>query len=670
MSKVHTSWLWPAVWRLVGGASLRLKIMGIALAMVCLLGLGITWQVRVTMADVLTRELQERGISIARGLALRSVDQILTNDLYGLYQLCRDTVRSNEDVRYVFFLDPQGRLLAHSFEDGFPLDLLSTAAAGGGGAQVLETLQTEEGLIQDVAMPVFEGRAGAVRVGMSYNRLEQTLSGMTRKLLLTTLLVSLAGVVISGVLTWLLARPVRALAEATRRVGEGDLSLRLLPWANDEIGHLQRSFNVMVERLARSRDEMEAYNRRLLQRNRELSALYAISRAVAGPLELAQVLERALQQTVAAVGASGGWVCMLDDDSSCAVYVGIGEDALRPAGGAECCRRCRACQQAWQARQPLVMRSLPAHCPLRAAERAAEGQRACHVVVPLIVKGENVGLLNVVLRKREGGQGRRDLALLEAIGRQLGVAMENARLWAEVRRKELLRRELLRRVISAQEEERKRIARELHDETGQALTSLLVTLRLMEQAATLSEAQALVARMQEVVGQTLDEIRNLALELRPAVLDDLGLMPALARYAQSCRSRFGLEVGFVSTGLDASFRLPLEVETTLYRIAQEALTNVARHAGATCASILLERRGRTAVLMVEDDGRGFEPMHSSAQTQPHGRLGLYGMEERASLIGGRLTVESRPGLGTTVLVEVPLEEIWGRDNKTGGSFVS
>jgi len=625
--------------------------MGIALVSIFSLGLGITWQARAMMVRNLQRELEQRGISIARDLAFRSADLILTNNLYGLYTLARETAQTNEDVRYTFLVDPKGNVLAHSFAGGFPTGLLSVNQPEEGQPYRLQRIQTEEGLILDVAVPVFDGRAGIARVGMSYRRLDGVVAGVTRRLLVTMLAASLVGIGMSSLLTWLLTRPVQALTEATRRVGEGDLSPRLTPWAKDEIGYLQESFNTMVERLARARQEMAAVNESLLRRNRELSTLYGVSQALSGPLELEAALQSALRQTVTAVGANGGWVCLVDaGNSDCRTYAAFWRDSA-PWFPVDRCPCCTACAKVRANPHPAVLVPASSECPTCPLLGETSGtERVYHIAIPLQVKGELVGLLNVACLDEVCQE---DLSLLEAIGRQVGVGIENARLWEELQRKEAVRRELLHKALTAQEEERRRIARELHDEAGQALAALLVNLRLIENASSLEEARAQVAHMREVVNQTLDEIRALAWELRPSVLDDLGLVPALARYIQSCRSRFGMEIDLEVVGLD-QVRLPWEVETALYRIAQEALTNAARHAGAQHVSVILEQRGDRALLIVEDDGEGFDVAQVRASAQKRGRLGLYGMEERASLVGGRLTVESAPGSGTTVVVEVPL----------------
>jgi len=229
----------------------------------------------------------------------------------------------------------------------------------------------------------------------------------------------------------------------------------------------------------------------------------------------------------------------------------------------------------------------------------------------------------------------------------------------ELEDKEMMRVNLLNQVITAQEEERKRIARELHDQTGQILASLSVGLKVLEDANDLAVVRNTAREMRQVLSQTQDGIRQLALELRPAVLDDLGLEAALARYARECSQKWGLEVDMHSTGLGGE-RLSPHVETAIYRIVQEALTNVFRHARAGNVSILLERRDAVLVAIVEDDGVGFMVEDALSRPLPERHLGLFGMAERAALIGGTLTIESSPGHGTTVYLAIPLSQEGGQ----------
>jgi signal transduction histidine kinase len=209
-----------------------------------------------------------------------------------------------------------------------------------------------------------------------------------------------------------------------------------------------------------------------------------------------------------------------------------------------------------------------------------------------------------------------------------------------------LRTHLLEKVIAAQEDERRRIARELHDETGQLLTSLMVHLQLINQQCSLPQIKPQIDEVRLLTAQALESVHNLSVELRPSVLDDLGLAAALHRHVNDYRKLHDVEVDLEIVGVTE--RLQPAVETALYRIVQEGLTNIARHARATTAGILLEQRAGRIRAIIEDDGVGFDP------AAINGRLGLYGMRERAELLNGTLTIESVPGQGTTVFVEVPL----------------
>jgi signal transduction histidine kinase len=189
-----------------------------------------------------------------------------------------------------------------------------------------------------------------------------------------------------------------------------------------------------------------------------------------------------------------------------------------------------------------------------------------------------------------------------------------------------------------------------------------MTLGVLGEAESLTEVQAHVGDLREMVAQTLEEVHDLALELRPRLLDDLGLLAALQHSLGEFRVRYRMPVDFQVVRLDDG-RLPARVETALYRIAQEALTNVVRHAQASTVGVLLENRDTSVVLIVEDDGVGFDVPEVMGAHVHEGNLGLYGMRERASLIGGTLTIESMPEEGTSIFAEIPLESEGGDRGK-------
>ena len=216
---------------------------------------------------------------------------------------------------------------------------------------------------------------------------------------------------------------------------------------------------------------------------------------------------------------------------------------------------------------------------------------------------------------------------------------------------ERARTEFLGRLVFAQEDERRRIAREMHDQFGEQLTALALRIRMLKDACHEQDHRRALVDAIEEIAQRLDrDVDQLVWQLRPTALDDLGLRAALGNYVQDWSARVGILASLHSAGL-VDERLPADVETALYRIAQEALTNVAKHAHAQNVEVILERRGSNVLLVIEDDGRGFEAQPDTS----NGGFGLVGMRERAALVGAALEIESSPGSGTTIFVRMTVE---------------
>jgi len=453
--------------RLVGWSqrfSLRAKIMGLAVGAVLLMGTSASILAQTGFMASTTAELERRGQSIAADAAARGADMLLTHNVLGLYDLLQETIANNEDVRYVIMLDARGRVAVHTFGAQFPGDMLTLDLPGKGQRGLVQLLNTEEGLIHDVSVPILDGTAGTVRVGMSPQRLRR--AAMNQAQWLALMVVGVAALAIAGAysLTTILTRPVMSLVQIARAAAGGDLTRRAPPAPPDEIGVLTASFNDMLGQLQ-------------------------------------------------------------------------------------------------------------------------ESQR--------------------------------------------------------------VRNDLLDRIIAAQEDERRRIARELHDETSQAITSMIVGLRTLEEGCP--EVTERSAELRQLAATTLDEIHSLILELRPRALDELGLVPALRRYMTDFAQKHNLPVDFQLVGHET--RLPYRLETCIYRVVQEALTNVARHSHAHAASVVLDLRPGQASVIIEDDGVGFDPEEVGMRS-----LGIVGMRERAALLDGTLQIESRPGSGTTLFVKLPVAE--------------
>jgi signal transduction histidine kinase len=216
--------------------------------------------------------------------------------------------------------------------------------------------------------------------------------------------------------------------------------------------------------------------------------------------------------------------------------------------------------------------------------------------------------------------------------------------WTEVRRA----------LVTTEEEQRRRISRELHDQMGRHCASLIIGLSSLEaHLPEASNAAGQLERLVQLAHRIDDDVHRIALELRPTALDDHGLHDTLLSLAEKWSERAKIVVDYSSQGLEGR-RLPLEVETAVFRIVQEALTNVQKHAAARRVGLILTRRGDNLVVIVEDDGVGFNPEKVVEKAAVEGRLGMRGMRERAALVGGDLEVESTPGGGTTVFVRIPL----------------
>jgi signal transduction histidine kinase len=252
--------------------------------------------------------------------------------------------------------------------------------------------------------------------------------------------------------------------------------------------------------------------------------------------------------------------------------------------------------------------------------------------------------------------GLETVRLLSAMGDAVGIAVENARAAQSLEEASKIREQLLEKLISAQEEERRRIARELHDEASQSLAALVINLEAIADTLPVRyhDTRQKLDFLKEQATQTAGGIRNLALELRPSALDDLGLSMAIDWYVKDYLTKRGLDVKIEVIG--PKTKLPSYTETMLFRIIQEALTNIVKHAEASLVKVQLQLSDSVAMVQVEDNGKGFDVEATLSGEGIRRNLGLHGMAERATLLGGTFTIRSQPGQGTRLRVEVPLRE--------------
>ncbi|OGO37709.1 MAG: hypothetical protein A2147_00695 [Chloroflexi bacterium RBG_16_57_8] len=315
-----------------------------------------------------------------------------------------------------------------------------------------------------------------------------------------------------------------------------------------------------------------------------------------------------------------------------------------------------ACHKVMVTRQTGMVNDA-SQCPLL-ADAAWRNKIGCFACIPLKSKDRALGVMNIACLDGEYFT-ENDFRLFDSIGYHVGMAVENSILYGEAREKEELRGQLLNNVISAQEEERKRISRELHDEAGQTLTAAIMNIESVENLVPPRETELTerVRYVKSLVAQTLEDIRRLTHDLRPSALDDLGLVSAIRAYVKNHLETHGIHVEFESKGLIGGRRLAPPIETALFRIVQEATNNILRHAEAHNVRIGLIADEGTITAAVEDDGAGFDV--DAVFNNPAGRgqsLGLLGIQERAKLLGGTFEIQSRRRGGTRLIVMIPLTE--------------
>lgn len=456
------------------------RIFAMALFLILLLGLSIGAILWNAFDDLASRQLEKYGREIARHVALASGNYILTEDLYNLYELAAQTSASSEDVRYIMIFDNKGQLLAHTFPNGIPKNLIAENEPDFRGERNL-LLRSNEGMIHDILAPIESGAVGYVRVGMTEVHMRSAFGERIRGIALAFFLVCLMAALLSNGISTLITRPLRRLTLAADALGRGDLSTRVTASGDPDTNKLAAAFNQMAAGLMKSNAEKE-------------------------------------------------------------------------------------------------------------------------------------------------------------------------HLLKELRMKEQMRGRLIRKLLTAQEDERKRISRELHDETSQALTSLMLTMRVLSEDAPNEEQRKALLLSRDAAAHILQDVRSLAVELRPPQLDDLGLSAAIEQYAEQFADRHGLRIHFRTEGAEP--HMDDHIAVALYRIVQESLSNVVQHSGADEVNILLEFQENKIYVEIADNGRGISD-EDLTRAQQRRRMGLYGMRERIGLLKGRMEICGADSGGARLRFWVP-----------------
>ncbi|MCL4300537.1 MAG: GAF domain-containing protein [Anaerolineae bacterium] len=413
----------------------------------------------------------------------------------------------------------------------------------------------------------------------------------------------------------------------------------------DSAGRITR-----VIELRRNVTEERELAEALIRRNQELSILNAVAITVNQSLDLGEILDRTLAEVLRLTEVDAGAIFLLEETAGkleLLAHHGLSAEAAQLA--AQLGMLDGSCGGVIERGQIVIVPDLARYRGKRAESLKREKLKTL-VHVPLVAKGCTLGSICIATRCPHEFN-TEEQALLTALGNQIAVAIENARLYAEVQHKEHMRGELLKKVISAQEEERKRIARDLHDDTSQTLTALLFAAEEAMEMNALDEIKEQLENMHYLVTLTLNGVHKLIFDLRPTMLDHLGLVPALRWFAESRLEQVGVRVKIEE--ISTARRLPAEVETALFRVVQEAINNIARHAGARNVYIAFDFADETTKIKVEDDGLGFDLIKVSLSPDTRRGLGVMGMQERVELLGGQVDIITAPGYGTQLHIQVP-----------------
>ncbi|MGI1660080.1 MAG: PAS domain S-box protein [Desulfitobacterium sp.] len=756
----------------------------ITVILIVVMGLLTMGAISTIVQQAMTQQLEEQGLTYSRMAADNVANPLLDGNVLIVQRTIENLQQTGSGISYVYVIDNDGKVAAHTFSGGFPSNLtnINILERNQDTNTILLNLQSQ-GLIRDVGVRILKGLNAEIHVGFSQNSISQWTYNVRKLMLSLTLYGVLLGAVAALILSTLITRPLKKLASHALRLGKGDLEEDIIIRGKDEIVELALCLNRMrkdlftgMQKLRQSEEsnrtlleaisaagegiavfqengnqknvmkfvneqyerltgytkeellEMEenkvlrpeskeqveeiwnryhqglrlpkqieiAINRKdgsklyveasycsttyegnqaiicinrditekkktsleIIRKNRELEALNELSKAISGQMNLKDKLNEALNTILQVIGKQAGWIFIYNDrenenQAELMCQIGIpSEEALAQTKQFQVC----SCFAKPNSNNVQVHSSPSIACPIKQLALPDGTKALNHVYVPLAYKGRVLGVLNIIGSKSESFT-KEDINLLNSIGMQLGVAIENAELWVELNKKEMLRKQLLNKVITAQEEERKRISRELHDESSQSIAALGVGLKSVIEIMNYDKDYALriLEDLKKNTSMILKELHHIIYDLRPSLIDDLGLLPALRWYVESRLGITGIEPHVTFTG--NPIRLPDEIEITIFRIVQESITNAIKYSNAGNVYLGLEFGHNSLVVYVKDDGVGFNVDEALNQKNGKESFGLLGMRERAELIGGEIEIYSQSTMGTRISLKLDFPDL-------------
>lgn len=465
----------------------------------------------------------------------------------------------------------------------------------------------------------------------------------SRSVILVSIIAASGAILLTLMLMFLLTQPLLELKRTALKVTDGNLSARARVWSMDEIGEVAGAFNHMLDHLETVQNNLEKTNRRLQLRNE-------VVLATTTRREIHDQLYLILKSILTAAGLPQGWIYLYNNETGqfhLATWHGVPDDRK------EFLLNCRENEQCI-CQQRLIHSELMETRLITCNRLPASKAHSClrHLSLPIHKHDQALGVINLAVPEE-----LKDLSELEAllqwIQPQINEFVSKAWLEMKLSREEGAREKLMKALIKAQEDERSRLAKELHDGAGQMLTSLLIQLKAFERYSTSDESTARIQELCENTSDIIEYIRRLSYQNRPAFLYEFGLHRAIENLIEDTLTPAGIRCS-VDDELEALV-MPKEIEFTIYRIIQECFTNMIRHADAQNCTLHLWRDESSLQMEIFDDGIGMnaDPLKSQNNQK---NVGLRSIHERLAVLGGELTITSSPGDGTCIYIKLPLLE--------------
>ena len=557
--------------------------------------------------ETLERELRKRGLALAADLANFAERPLLREDLPTLRRFVNHSMKQDY-VRYVMVLDPHGKVVMHSDLGEFGKiyrDRLSIVAMNSKEPGCSHThREKKEEFLCDIFAPiqVAEVRLGTVRLGYSHMAIEKEIAQARHQIFIIGLLTTMIGGVVAYFLAVFISSPIKRITDATEKVADGNLDVFLTIKRGDEIGALANSFNKMAEDLRRTTVSKDYFDN--------------------------------------IIGSMNDTLVVVDPDAR-----------IRSVNKA-------TCKLLGYKEDELIGRDISLIVPQEETVFGGTGFKRLFGEATIINQevdyvtktGKPIPMLfsAAMLENKAGGtEGTVGIARDITKRKQTEEAL---------RQSERELHFLSSQLLTAQEKERRRLSRELHDELGQALMVLKLKVRSIQRALGTGQT-SLSGECDEVIGyinEVTENVRRLSRDLSPAILEDLGLSAAIRWLVEASTKHYNIKSSLDMTEMDDLFSH--EGQITLYRIVQECLTNIAKHAQATQVSIAISKQDGGILFSVEDDGKGFDVKEAFGRDPTKKGLGLSAMYERGRILGGSLDIWSEKGTGTRITFKVPLDE--------------